>query len=1199
MHLHDWEAILAPHLSKIELLSEIPLDRAGHAQLEQDLAVFVQRHGLTEATRRLRLEYPAVFVTYLAFKAAFNDEQGFWDKVKQDLGITQAQLHSDLHHWGQTFIEVIETFPNLRRFRGVSGHEYITPIRLHGGIPAYSLPDFFQHILLPSTEKAPYDGMDDESALKALLEHYTAQLFVDDVVRHFFRHAGEAARKFFSKCRHMARLAQTNQPLPEPAELGLRPYVVQSFATYQHNQAAPSQRRRRPRLYFDPYLPAFRILLPPQPLNLEQAGQRYDARLYAPVTGEIYAQQSRLRPHRQGQEWFIDEIEWLLEEPLPAIQAGLFAAGQEAPLYAYPLRLLPPAGYPPLLAFRYEDTRQISLSLALPATILWLFYPANIELRFDGEARPVQTLHPFALPWEGWQAAAWDLSETRLLRLLRDGQDFCPPISISRALEPSLTPSSLPLHVLAVDDKPLYNVAPQIHLPLRTPETPHDELKDWLVHLESRYAAAPQGDWKANADELPYTIENAEAWISLATWLGESPAGTYHLTLRHRDRPISELPFRVCTRLEINGLQPYYLPTLGGAQPVTFQVHLSPECRLVSENDIVINSSPVNGNVFGVKIPPQISQADLRLELPAKPEVIRIPLRVSIPRLRWALALEKGTALEWAHQPIARSLAELLQTDLARSRPRLRVELPLMEGQKPLTALHLTAPGHETSLQISESRSLAGQWLEFDISAFFDTLRAHPEESVFELSLELLDVERELNLCLPVLRLARELDIRVCRFESTLQGGWHLHWYEPRPLRHRRLRLWSRWQPWSNPLEIPLPDDAPTSDTTPGEGWWMYNIPEEFGLPPSNYRAQFVAVSPYEHNSPPPFPPEHAIEIQMVTSQSRLWHIENELPSASPARAFALHFEKLCIHHTENNTGAMQQEIRWSLSHWREASLSHLETLARWLGEYNFPEDQLAFLMQMFREEILKQLEEERYPPEFVQKYLGNIANLRTIRPESIRRVLNLARDPVVILYALKSLLKSDAKEAHHTFWEALAEGRFSETDAAALLEDSPDFARHLLKDTPASPLRSRLLRELGHYLDLPEYLVKIGYYVLCDAGWGKLLEIRGAERENLFFPSQETPVLLLELLHWPGQKVEIDLGLRQVNLIDRKGVNRCGCGRFAALGGEQTRATWQEHRAFCRQTTASPLPASFSLNSHPIYRASAPENPLDTRSGV
>jgi len=38
MHLQDWEKILSPHLSKIELLSEIPLDRAGHMQLEQDLA---------------------------------------------------------------------------------------------------------------------------------------------------------------------------------------------------------------------------------------------------------------------------------------------------------------------------------------------------------------------------------------------------------------------------------------------------------------------------------------------------------------------------------------------------------------------------------------------------------------------------------------------------------------------------------------------------------------------------------------------------------------------------------------------------------------------------------------------------------------------------------------------------------------------------------------------------------------------------------------------------------------------------------------------------------------------------------------------------------------------------------------------------------------------------------------------------------
>ncbi len=1200
MRLQDWEDFLHPYLSKIELLGEIPLEQAGHAELERALGEFVRKHGLREATRRLKEESPAAFVTYLAFKAAFNEERGFWDKVAQIAGLeSQQPLFHPTHHWGQIFLEIIESYPNLRRFRGVSGLEYITPIRLHGGIPAASLPDFFQHILSPSMEKAPYDGMNDEAALNALLRRYTAELFVDDVVRYFFQHTGGAGLSFFKKCRQMARQAQTGQPLPAPEVLGLRPYVVQIFENFQVSHSAPAQRRRRPRLYFDPYGPGFRVTLPPQPFSLEEAVQRYEARIYDAETGEVYAAQTRLRPRRQGQDWFLEEVTWVLEEPLQTVQAGLFLQGAETPRDLYPLRLLPPPGYPPLLAFRYEDERQVNLAPALPAQSLWLLYPADAQTAFEGPARLLQSLPPFAPPWQDWKAAAWDLSGVRLLRLLHNDRDICPPISISRPLEPALLPSSLPAHILAVDEKPLYIAPPSVCLPLRNPESALNELETWSLLLESRYAAAPQGEWQARAGELPYAIEGSQAHISLEPWLGRAPFGTYHLALEQRGRLVSELPFRVCTGLSIQGLQPYYLPEGDNAHEIIFTVTLPESAQLHAEDDTRVSSAlQEQGKRFTLTIPREASQADLRVHIPSASEFIQIPLRIALPRLRWALALEKGAALAWSHQPISSPLAKLLQSDLVTHRPRLRLELPLTGTEKPLIELRLTTPGVERPLQTSESRALSGQWLEFDLSAFFDTLRAYPEESVFEFQLEWLDAERELNIRLPVLRLSRSLDIHLCHFEATPEGGWRLHWREPHPLHHRRLWLWSRWQPWADPLEIRLPDDAPKSDIGPDDGWWMYDIPEDISLPPSEYRVRFVIVSPYETNPPPDFPPQEAIEIQVITPQSRLWHIENKLANAAPARAFALRFEKLCIYHVEKREEAKQAEIKWCLSHWREASLIHLEALARWLGEYDADENRRAFLMHLFREEVLQRLEEEHHKPPFVQKYLKNVLAARTLRPESARRVIALSNEAEVILSALRMLLKSNADESRHIFWDFLQQGKFSEADAAALLKEHPDFARHLLRDAPPSPARSRLLRELARHLDLPEYVVKAGYYALTDAGWGKIIEIRGAQREDYFFNGEEQPTLLVELLHWAGQKAEIDVKNQRITLPGRNGVNRCACGRFAALGGAATREQWQEHQKICLQKGTSPQPASFTLVSSLIYRAYPPLNPLDTRPG-
>lgn len=1198
MCLTGWQTLLAPYLSKIELLSELPLDRTTHVQLEQALADFVQKQGLTEATRRFKAEYPAAFIAYLAFKAAFNEERGFWEQIARAIGLEGEQpLFHPAHHWGKTFQEVITAHPNLRQFHGISGHEYLTPIRLHGGIPAFSLPDFFRYILLPSVEKAPYDGMEDAESLRALLGHYTAELFVDDVVRHFFNHSGEAGLSFFKKCRRMARLALQENPL-NPAEIGLRPYVIQCFETFQQKQSVPSLRRRRPRLFFDPYLPAFRIILPPQPLTLEQAGQRYTARLYSPSDGDIYQEKTRLRPVRQGQEWHLEEIEWVLEEPLEAVQVSLFAPGAEQSFPPYFVRLLPPADFPPLLAFDYETTRQVLFSPGLPTRALWLLYPIDCEIRFEGAARQLQSLQFFGPPWHNWQASAWELSEVRLLRLLRAGQDICPPISVSRPLEPSLRPSGLPLHVLAVEEKPLYNTMPVLCLPLQNSQNSAEELKGWHLRLESRYAARPQGEWQAKGDELPFIIEKDEAHLPLSCWLGEAPAGTYHLTLSRRGHSTSEMPFRVCAGLDINGLQPYYLPDSTGSKEVTFSIHLPSGFHLLVQDEENVSTSSLGGGQE-IKVSPNASQANLLLELPTEPEPVRVPLQIRIPRLRWALTLETGAALEWAHQLITRPLAELLQTDLSRARPRLRVDLPALATDSLLAELHLNAPGRDHPLQTSPSRTLTARWLDFDLGGFFDTLRAHPQELVFEFVLELLDTERNLNVRLPVLRFSRELEIRVCHFESVPPNDWRLHWYEPHPLRHRRLRLWSLWQPWADPAEIPLPDNAPPSDSAPAQGWWMCDIPSDIGLPPSHYRAHFVAVAPYEKNLPPVFPPENAIKIEMVTPEAHLRHIENALQNATPGRRFALHFEKLCIYYSDNRHSEAQEESKWCLAHWGKANLFHLEALARWLGEYD-KDNQPAFLMHLFREESLEQLEKGHFSPEFKQRYLENLLHAHTLKPESARRILTMAHNPAVILRALQLLMKSSQdEEACRIFWDFLAQGRFSEADAVALLKDHANFVRRLLQaGTPASLIRARLLRELSRHLDLPEYIVKVGYFVLCDAGWGKILEIRGGKQENLFISDEEAPTLLIELLHWSGQKAELDLSRRQIRLLERNGVNRCACGHFAALGGEQTRTVWEKHRAFCGQSGVSPLPASFSFSCSLVYRATAPENPLDTRSG-
>jgi hypothetical protein len=1197
MDLQDWENRLRSYLPKIELLGEISLSQVEHNELKTAIGDLVKRQGLTIATRCLKNDYPSAFVTYLAFEAALNDELSFWDKVSNNLGLENTQpLFQHNHHWGQIFKEILEQFPNLRRFRGISGLEYVTPIRLHGGIPVHSLPDFFRYILLPSIEKVPFDGMEDGEALKAILQRSATELIVDDIVRHFFKHGGEPAQEFFSKCRRLALLAREGHLLPNPQELGLRPYVLQAFENYQQFSSEISVRRRKPRLYFDPYQPGFRVVLPHQPLTLEQAGQGpFIARLYLPLGNELYAEK-RVHVRRYGPEWVSDEVEWLLDEPQMAIQVALFTQHEENLLVSYPLRLLPGEGYPPILAFCYEDNALRPITPALPAQTIWLFYPVDAELHIEGNARERYTLHPFTPPWENWQAQAWDLKNARLIRLLRREQDICPPIPISMSLEPSLEGNLLHPQSLATDEKPLYASLPRLRLPLRDPINPGPELENWIVHVESRYTALPVGIWEGTASDFTYQLLLAEtcALVDLTSWLGQTPIGTYNLTISGKGHPLSELPFRICPDVTIEGLLTYYLPDELYMRPVAFKIHMPESYRLFWDGESEGELTHLH-NGYGIRLDKNVTQANLLVEIPIQPEVVRLPLHLVAPILRWALLIEAGTALEWYYQPITLPLAKLFQHDLSRSNPRLRIELDIFGNEQPLVALHLSIPGHSRSLQISDSINMASAWIDFDLSAFFDTIRTHQEESVFEVSLELLDAKRNLSTCLTVLRLSQSIDVNMCQFERWLVDGWTIHWKELCPLRHRRMRLWSLWQPWSEPIEISLPDDASHSNVFLEFGWWMHEIPDEFGLPPSAYRAHFVAISPYDHLPLPSFPPENSLSIEMLTPEERLKQIDKQLAEQRLKSKFDLHVEKLCIYHVIGQQNCAQEEIQWCLGHWEEASLLHLEALQRWLDEYDpDPNTLRAFLLYMFCEKSLKKL--PGHSKDFIRKYLSNLPKVHTLNPVSSRLILSMAQEPQIILFALRALMQSESEESRKGFWQALEDRRFTENDAAKMLAVHLPFVRQLLRGVSSSPLRTRLLSELSRYCDLPEFIVKTGYFVLSTCGWGRIIDIAGSVQPDQFYTEDESPTISVELLHLPGQKACLHLAAGNGVLLERQGAYFCGCGRFVAFGGRENETVWQEHKVTCEQADKRyAMPAKFAISQPLLYTNEPPLNPFET----
>jgi len=91
------------------------------------------------------------------------DDGTYWESVETALGQQGAHRQRE---WGNLFLET------LRRHRLASiphstGHKFVTPILLHGGIPYSDLPNFFEHVLYPFATDRPETELSDAEQLIA------------------------------------------------------------------------------------------------------------------------------------------------------------------------------------------------------------------------------------------------------------------------------------------------------------------------------------------------------------------------------------------------------------------------------------------------------------------------------------------------------------------------------------------------------------------------------------------------------------------------------------------------------------------------------------------------------------------------------------------------------------------------------------------------------------------------------------------------------------------------------------------------------------------------------------------------------------------------------------------------------------------------------------------------------------------------
>lgn len=1195
--LNEWEEELKIWFPNITLLGEISLSGVEVEEIGTALRAAGQ-------TRVQKPTWPHTLLVFMAAVAARNEKMEYWAVLADSLGVKQTQQFQS--HFGQMFelwsqiFHAMYTTPAI--FLKVGGYRYVTPIRLHGGIPAYSLPDFFEDVVLPAVRKPDYAGMDAKELIPLVLQRSEVMYFVDSPVRYFLEHGGEAAEGFFDRCLEMARRWETEGGGLSAQELGLPRYVVDAFESFMEGQrrTAQGRRLRPPQFLLAPTYgdSLYSVELPAQPVDVEQAGWRYWWRLRpftpdgAPLAGEEMEEPVRVR--RTGHDLLTESREVPLFLPPCRLQIELEAAppGEETEILGRWRFALAPGDGDLLLAFRPADGRPLR-GQSLPADVLWLLYPQEAEVGIGGQAHCIQRFPELLGAWAGWQVAEWDLRQARSLWLVDgDGARLGHPLAVQQAQAEARLLGDNRMETLSDGtSSPLFvGGPPSLWLPRLTGDAAAQEMAQWKLTLTPRWSAHSRlsGESEISLESQAAAVEprSDSLVLPLAPLLGEDALGSFDLTLRGPRTFRQEMRLRLWLGLSVEGLQPYYLPTLKGAQPADFTVFVDPDQRVaapVGESGVQISGS---GGRFLVTVAGEASQATLELQAPRpQGEGVRLLVRLPIPRLRWLLRLDDAAG-EWLTTPGELSVDRLSQSSQ-------RVLLLDWAGVDEIPACSLALLDESTNpprlLQEEPLPAVRGMShrLSVEVGRFHDSIGHHADVPILTLALRLYDGS---GATLPLLRLKRSLDVKGLFLDWNHSGETWLHWDAPHRLRNRRVRIWSAWRPWEAAREFLIPDDALPSPAADGPGSGMLRLSVQ--LPVGWYQVALRTAHSWESLSAPPLPTEDALLSREGDWELRALEVE-ELIDADKEHAFEARWELSCIYDAVDRLKERNQQIEWLCRHLEQATPRQLTALRRWM-EQTEPNSARALRMRMYGPQQIQKLFDEVEDQAEREAYLEEFTSARTVNPETAKAVLGQMQHPALVVHALQVLVDRELTAAIDYLLAEMERGGYGDRDALQLLEKRAADSFAELKRSPSSRARERLL--LGLAGRLPDAgMVQPGHWVRSAAGWGRIERIEANDTDRAFF-FQGEDVLLHVILRANQERelIVIDTGKRTIRFLKTQQVYQCtkdDCGGFASYSERLVR---HEHNRAAHMGVGPSFvgkSAQFFYQQSLYFSQQAPEN--------
>lgn len=1139
--LRQWEDTLRRKVAGGNvLLGQLPLGEPPYNDSHRDelgrlLATrFQTGRYVHDGLGRIEKETPLSFALFLVLHGIYGYERGeYWPGPCEQLGIPYDGNNTSA--LGQTFRGILRRC-HLPTFAHIKGLSNLVPILAHGGIPNYSLGDFFR--LLESSVSDSLIQVDAETLIEEWSRDPEQSFFwIDKPVERFVLHGGVVATEFVEQCVTLVT-AHNNGSV---AGLALPQRVIDAYEEWQDREGSkrttgPRIRLQRPVLFIDPYAEGVAIELPSPFFPLGQGA--HSLRWEVEAGKQAFEVATDRRRVADGYEY-----EALHDLPVPV--ASAYIVTLHTPQEVLRSWTLPGLSSKQLLMFDPDTWAVLSADEYGRPGERWILYPREGKLTVSG-GQLTKQLPPQYGDWSQYRVEEWIIPGASTLTLSLPGQPPC-TVKITDELSlrrPHFVGGKTPLSHHVNPRFPLYSGRPP-GLRIAFAQKPdHIQLGRWHISIRAEGDSRPAGPISRSLVELSNRLtyeEDGAVILDLGApdLLGTRPMGKFEI---HAQGPFGQsrrLGLRIVPGLRILGDSELYLER--GRDDAKLQIICDRHSRVqlhTQEQEVQCDAPSVAPNYYTVRTPASVHV----LRFTVEEDGITVAFTIRLRRPRWALGEENSKAdLVWHSTPqriFLDALEDAYNTKLYVDLPPFTQDNQLYGGWRLVDA--------DDNIRIERRPDVERSRRQYVIrlpELMAEYRRARTEDEVLRLQIW---VQQEVNdyfvdtlYLLPTLKFQNiSSDWKETNGDVTLSLTWHV----PVQGRNRVLFLWPADEPWiEQPREATIPDESANSCT-------LY-IPKIAGV--GDYNGEYLATiamrSPWDSHIPER-PELNTPDLFLISppGATKYYHSLTETVRDDHATVE----QSLILLHYYHRNGEIDEMHTLNGRLWKRAKGGNiaLEQLVLWaelaqtLGQTAY---KLVQRYGMFAENTIAKLEGQQVAAQWWQRYFAHLPVDLDDRQCDVYELLLVLGFPQAQNKCIEGLCRRGRNAGVEQLLEDVETGRLLAREAVELLlpawnKVSPYLVKKGTQDA------NSLLRLLGERLDESLTWLQSGYFVKTDIGEGTVSSLTIAESDQpVACCGLDDPVLAA--INGPLSRIPFTLHLsnRTVTLNVSKAYQCSVCGQL------------------------------------------------------